>query len=669
MKDALKIFNGQWITTNEFSQAETIDLPVKNNDIVAKNNVQNKHILFRKKFTLSTFKKAIINISADDYYKLYVNGKFAGMGPAPAYTFHYYYDEIDITDLLVEGENTIAIHTYYQGLVNRVWVSGDMRHGLILDLDIDGKTFLSSDDSFCTMEHSAYVNCGVCGYDTQFLENYNSNSLEVGFEQASFDDSLWEKAVITNRSRELYHTYIPQLVCEHISPKINKKTNNRFFIDFGSCYVGYLYIKAQGGKGDIITVRCGQELNDDGTVRYNLRANCDYEEQWILSGNIDTLDWFDYKSFRYVELIVTNDFEITDISLIARHYPVHIIMQPNTKNKDLLKVWDLCTNSLKYGVQENIMDCMEREKGQYVGDGVYTASTLSVLTGDVSMLEKLIAEACRSRKFERGVLTCTSCAYSQEIAEYPLMLPWAMCVHWALKKDKSFIEKYIDDMTDMLDYFCEKYEKYEVGILYDLDKWCVIDWPEDSRDNYDFETFQSKITEGTHNVISAYYIGAIITVNRLLKEIGRERYKDVKSMIKNFNKAFYDEQDYIYRDSKKSFHSSIPGNVLPVIFGFNKSPEFKNNAFKMFNERGIKNINIFMTFPLLVAAKQNHDIRLLHSLIGDKNAWLRMIDEGATTTFEAFSKDLKWNTSLFHLAFSYAAMFLTDFDDEIFHPQ
>lgn len=43
-------------------------------------------------------------------------------------------------------------------------------------------------------------------------------------------------------------------------------------------------------------------------------------------------------------------------------------------------------------------------------------------------------------------------------------------------------------------------------------------------------------------------------------------------------------------------------------------------------------------------------------------AWLRMLREGATTTFEAWGRDSKWNTSLFHMTFSYAAVFLADID-------
>lgn len=51
----------------------------------------------------------------------------------------------------------------------------------------------------------------------------------------------------------------------------------------------------------------------------------------------------------------------------------------------------------------------------------------------------------------------------------------------------------------------------------------------------------------------------------------------------------------------------------------------------------------------------------------DRGAWLRMLDDGATTTFEGWGKDTKWNTSLFHLTLSYAALFISDADlNEIF---
>ena len=80
--------------------------------------------------------RVLLRITADDYYKLYVNGRSAGQGPAPAYPEHYYYNELDITPYLHPGKNVLAVHLYYQGLVNRVWNSGDARFGIALYLSL-----------------------------------------------------------------------------------------------------------------------------------------------------------------------------------------------------------------------------------------------------------------------------------------------------------------------------------------------------------------------------------------------------------------------------------------------------------------------------------------------------------------------------------------------------
>ena len=74
---------------------------------------ENLHVLFRTKFNYDGG-RVVIRLTADDYFKLYINGKFVTQGPAPAFDFRYYYVDVDITDYLVPGENTVAFHTYYQ---------------------------------------------------------------------------------------------------------------------------------------------------------------------------------------------------------------------------------------------------------------------------------------------------------------------------------------------------------------------------------------------------------------------------------------------------------------------------------------------------------------------------------------------------------------------------
>ena len=60
-------------------------------------------------------------------------------------------------------------------------------------------------------------------------------------------------------------------------------------------------------------------------------------------------------------------------------------------------------------------------------------------------------------------------------------------------------------------------------------------------------------------------------------------------------------------------------------------------------------------------AKDGEDARLRTALLHE-GAWLRMLREDATTTFEGWGRDTKWNTSLFHLTMSYAAAFMADVD-------
>ena len=73
----------KWITTEEFAHLSPINVFGKEHAFSqpVESHYFNKHILFRKKTDLPDFEKATLRISADDYYKLYINGSFVCMGP------------------------------------------------------------------------------------------------------------------------------------------------------------------------------------------------------------------------------------------------------------------------------------------------------------------------------------------------------------------------------------------------------------------------------------------------------------------------------------------------------------------------------------------------------------------------------------------------------------
>ena len=129
-------FISKWITTDDFKLLKPIEVFQKQLDdkTIPKSEIKNYHVHFRKKFILTNCENIFINISADDYYKLYINGVFVCQGPSPAYPDCYNYNCIDLSKYLKIGKNVIAVHVYYQGLINRTWVSGDNRQGMIADV-------------------------------------------------------------------------------------------------------------------------------------------------------------------------------------------------------------------------------------------------------------------------------------------------------------------------------------------------------------------------------------------------------------------------------------------------------------------------------------------------------------------------------------------------------
>jgi hypothetical protein len=660
-------FVGKWITDYEFFQLEPRNVFHRQLQKVKLSceSHRNRHILFRREFFITDHKKpSTIYISADDYYKLYINGQFVGQGPAPSYHFAYNYNEIDVTSFLRPGKNIIAVHTLYQGLINRVWQSGDQRHGLIFDLLSDGEVVICSDTSVKTAVHSAYREIGTVGYKTQFLEEYDSRSTHVGFERIDYEDSDWDYAQISQYDDHiLTKQESHMLTFESIQPVAMEQYSDCYRFDFGSAYVGYLDLTVEGCSGDTVTIRCGQELDPDGTLRYHLRANCCYEESWILRDGKNRLDWFDYKSFRYVEILLPEECKILNCVLIARHYPFALKAQlapEYTNDLRLRKVWELCVHTQKYGVQEVIQDCMEREKGFYLGDGCYTALTNMLLTHDDSMVRKLIDDAFSTTFITPGLVTCLDCSYMQEIAEYPFMLVYLCLWHYRFTGDIQYLRTNYPKITALLESYRESYE--ENNLLSNLDKWCVVEWPKNFQDGYDVEITEGIICTQPHVSLNAYYIEAVKTANKIANILDIDIYRDETPLRQAFMNAFYCKDKLLFKDGVDTDHISIVGNMFPFAFGLCPDKACEEKIVALLSERKISSLSLFCSFLALWGLHRCGRSEMVKEMLLDENAWLRIIREDSKTTFEGWGKDTKWNTSLFHLTLSYAAAFMTDFN-------
>lgn len=648
-----RIWNARWITDHRFSDLEPMHVYHRELQPLAwepNPALENSHLLFRRAFEVGEGVRATLYISADDYYKLYVNGRFVDQGPAPGTPEHYYYNTLDISRFLHAGHNVIAVHTYYQGVINRVWVSGDQRHGLIAELVINGDTVLGTDESWKVAPHTGYRSLGMAGYKTQFLEEYDSAAPETAFEEPGFDDNAWANASVRRHvDYALYAQPVEQLVIYRREPAAIRREGNLIHIDFGQAVAGYFEARAQGEKGSRVIIRTGLELLPNNRVRFDMRANCRYEERWLLSGGMDTLRQYDYKPFRYIELELPQGCTVADTSLIAivRHYPYREVLAPRNMDQRLEQVFRLCANTIKYGVQDKYMDTLDREKGQYLGDEAFASYAHMLLTGDIALPRKFLRDAAETVLICKGMMAESVCSFAQEIADYSLQFAGDVYRHYLYTRDRGILCEMLPVIMGIAEYF-KGYERPD-GLLRNVtEKWNLVDWPANMRDDYDFP-LTIPVAEGCHNVVNGYYVGMWRDIDRILTALDMKPTGRADQLAQAFIKAFYDEERGLFRDSETSQHVSQHGNILPLTFDIGLDARTKANILNLMREKRWT-CNVYIGVYLLYGLMRLGETELLQELLVDENAWLRMLSEGATVTFEAWYKDQKWNTSLFHMA-------------------
>ena len=332
--------------------------------------------------------RVLLRVTADDYYKLYVNGRYAGQGPAPAYPEHYYYNELDITPYLQPGRNVLAVHFYYQGLVNRVWNSGDARFGIACDIrEIrrgEKETVTGMVPRWRYQVSCAYSG-GITGYDTQFLEDFDSRRWEESWKETAFDDQMWRPMVKAEwADYQCSAQPVEMLSVYRQSPREMRKLPDGWLIDMGQEITGSLLIRAEAeNSGDRIVIQCGEELEDravendkagkndragehgrEGAVRYEMRCNCRYEETWTLKQGICSLEPYDYKGFRYARLICDPGITVLQAEAEIRHYPMDETLCTLSSDDAVLDgIFQICKQGVKCGTQEGYLDCPTREKG------------------------------------------------------------------------------------------------------------------------------------------------------------------------------------------------------------------------------------------------------------------------------------------------------------------
>ena len=174
-------------------------------------------IHFRNKIKIEEVpEKLNLFISADNRYKLYINGKYVCNGPARGDLLHWRYDSIDVSSYLKSGDNIFAAIVWNQG-DNAHVAQYSVKTGFLLWTDNKGyknsiNTLKGNWKVHRNQAYSPYLKSFPGYYAAGACDKVNGNKYPWGWRLNNYDDSKWIDAVVNGRATNIDFMYLKKRV-------------------------------------------------------------------------------------------------------------------------------------------------------------------------------------------------------------------------------------------------------------------------------------------------------------------------------------------------------------------------------------------------------------------------------------------------------------------------
>src|SRR5215831_1944355 len=161
---------------------------------------KNFYLYCRRSFTVDRDALgAAVDVAADSRYKLFINGRFIGRGPARCDQRWQYYDSHNLLRYLQRGENVISAIVHQYGAPSHSYTLG--RGGFLLQGEVreeGGRVArLDSGEDWRVLVAPPWdrESARTC-VAVMWQEIYDARKEPVGWQRPGFDDSLWQRPVI-----------------------------------------------------------------------------------------------------------------------------------------------------------------------------------------------------------------------------------------------------------------------------------------------------------------------------------------------------------------------------------------------------------------------------------------------------------------------------------------
>ena len=653
--------------------------------------------LFRNSFGLENHpSEFIIHVSADNRYRLYVNGQYVAFGPAIGDINHYRYETIDIASYLNKGENVIAAEVFNFGEYRRAAqqtfqtafiIQADESTGISQDINTGSggwkvtKNSAYSQIPFTSDSLGAYY-CAGPG------ESIDAASYPWEWNSMDFDDSKWldpkpgtvEFAVgrgfLYGSTWFLVPRQIPLLkevperfskivrltnldtiqpfIRDAVTATIPARTTATILLDNRIHTIGYPELIISKGKEAQIKITYAEALFHDGSD--HTRSTADHFDPGDRKGNRNIIDgkeimgYYDritadggnmrkykplsLKTFRYVQL----DIETRDEALVINDY-YNVNTTYPFDEKASFESADPQLNKIWDAAWRTIKNSSGEnffdpyyEQLNYIGDARIEAMVSIYVSGDDRLMRKSIQQFDDSR-LPNGLTQSRYPSYIvQVIPTYSLLWIGMMHDYLMYRDDPEFIRQFLPGINTVLGWFEDRIDS--TGMITGLEWWNFTDWA---------QGFANGIPPGADNGYSANVALQLVYALQNAADIfgyfgdteKAERYSLLNASIRQATRknCFNSASGLIAETPDKQIYSQHT-NIWAILT--NTIPEDKQRELmeKILVEEQLIQTTMYFKFYLFRALqKTGLGDRYLEML----GPWNRMLDKGMTTFGE---KDL-----------------------------
>lgn len=497
-------------------------------------------MLFRRKLDLKgTPERAVIRISADSRYKLFVNGQMVEMGPSRGDLSVWFYDELDLRTWLNAGENVLAVQVLRYPTEHHKGNHGIFRTefpGLYLEgtvLDQAGNEYsLDADETWkCRKDAGFRIVSEAEGFaPLQIYEHIKADPALSGWMLPGYDDKDWSTAwryphmgqaaspgglhprtipflyrkerrfrnIVTLRqsvfNRELWEAFLKTDAPLTIPPHTREVVE----LTAGEEMTGYLQLDLAGGGGTHISI-----LQSEAYVQKERHGNLPlktdrndwqnghlegYTDRYEAAGyglpqRPERYEPFWFRTFRFLRLEIetgTDPMTLCHFGYVETGYPLEIRTQVSTSDSRLAPVWDISARTLRRCMHETYEDCPFYEQLQYAMDARSEILYTYAVSADDRLARKCMDDFRRSQRHD-GLLNASYPCYGPNVIPgfsiyYILML----YDHMMWFGDRELLEDHLPTVEGILNFFhrhrtAEGYVD-KLGGLNGGSRWSFIDW-------------------------------------------------------------------------------------------------------------------------------------------------------------------------------------------------